>query len=143
MQGCLCCAPQSLRFSAEGILSVEPASPEAAAAHWILPPLSNAHDHARGVKPSSLAAFDLPLEMWLAVMSGTPVADPWLVVANALGRQALGGCGSIMVHYTRPQDPSRIAVELREVVRAATHRGRAHRAGRGAARHQPARLRAG
>jgi cytosine/adenosine deaminase-related metal-dependent hydrolase len=86
---------------------------------WIMPPLANAHDHARGERPTSLGAFDLPLEMWLAVMTGAPVADPWLVVANALGRQALSGCGAIMVHYTRPQDPSRVAEELREVALAA------------------------
>ena len=119
MWGCLCCEPQTLGFSAQAITQATAIAPEAAAAHWIMPPLANAHDHARGVKPTALAAFDLPLEMWLAVMSGTPVADPWLVVANALGRQALSGCGSIMVHYTRPQDPARIAFELREVTRAA------------------------
>jgi cytosine/adenosine deaminase-related metal-dependent hydrolase len=113
--GCLCCAGQRLDFAAE----VTGVAASDAAAQWIIPPLSNAHDHARGVRPSSLAAFDLPLEMWLAVMSGAPVADPWLVVANALGRQALGGCGAIMVHYTRPQDPARVAAELREVARAA------------------------
>lgn len=115
--GCLCCAPERLGFTAEGIASVSPL--EASPRHWIMPPLANAHDHARGVRPTSLGAFDLPLEMWLAVMSGAPVADPWLVVATALARQARSGCGAIMVHYTRPQDPTRVAVELREVARAA------------------------
>jgi cytosine/adenosine deaminase-related metal-dependent hydrolase len=114
---CLCCGPRRLGFDTAGITCDEP--DKAAPAHWILPPLANAHDHARGVRPTSLAAFDLPLEMWLAVMTGSPVADPWLVVANALGRQALSGCGAIMVHYTRPQDPSRVASELRQVARAA------------------------
>jgi cytosine/adenosine deaminase-related metal-dependent hydrolase len=115
--GCLCCGTRRLGFDATGITADAPA--EGPAAHWILPPLANAHDHARGVRPTSLAAFDLPLEMWLAMMTGSPVADPWLVVANALGRQALSGCGAIMVHYTRPQDPARVAAELREVARAA------------------------
>ncbi|MGX9965520.1 amidohydrolase family protein [Roseomonas sp. F4] len=114
--GCLCCGPRRLGFTASGVTQDAPA---AETGQWIMPPLANAHDHARGVRPTSLAAFDLPLEMWLAVMTGSPVADPWLVVANALGRQALSGCGAIMVHYTRPQDPSRVAAELREVARAA------------------------
>lgn len=117
--GCLCCAPERLGWTAEQIGSRAAVPAEAAAGQWILPPLSNAHDHARGVRPTALGAFDLPLEMWLAVMTGAPVADPWLVVANALGRQALSGCGAIMVHYTRPQDPSRVAEELREVALAA------------------------
>jgi cytosine/adenosine deaminase-related metal-dependent hydrolase len=117
--GCLCCSEERLGWSATGIAAVAPVPAGDARGHWIIPPLSNAHDHARGVRPTSLGAFDLPLEMWLAVMTGAPVADPWLVVANALGRQALGGCGAIMVHYTRPQDPARVAQELREVARAA------------------------
>ncbi|MCR0985584.1 amidohydrolase family protein [Roseomonas populi] len=84
-----------------------------------MPPFANAHDHARGVRPTALGAFDLPLELWLATMTGTPACDPWLVVAAALGRQALGGCGAVMVHYTRPQRPERLEEELRDVVRAA------------------------
>lgn len=117
--GCLCCTAQRIGFAAERVTEAVPVAAEDAAAHWIMPPLANAHDHARGVRPTSLGAFDLPLEMWLAVMTGAPVADPWLVVANALGRQALSGLGAIMVHYTRPQDPARVAAELREVARAA------------------------
>lgn len=117
--GCLCCAPARIGLAAEAIVSADPVAAAAAAGHWIMPPLANAHDHARGVRPSALGAFDLPLEMWLAVMTGAPAADPWLVVANALARQALSGVGAIMVHYTRPQDPARVAQELREVARAA------------------------
>jgi cytosine/adenosine deaminase-related metal-dependent hydrolase len=117
--GCLHCSATRLGFAAEGITASAAVPAAEADAHWIMPPLANAHDHARGVKPISLGAFDLPLEMWLATMTGVPVADPWLVVANALGRQALSGCGAIMVHYTRPQDPARVPHELREVARAA------------------------
>jgi cytosine/adenosine deaminase-related metal-dependent hydrolase len=117
--GCLHCAAQRIGFDARVIAEAAEVPAQDAAAHWIMPPLANGHDHARGVTPVSLGAFDLPLEMWLAVMTGAPVADPWLVVANALGRQALSGCGAVMVHYTRPQDPARVPQELREVARAA------------------------
>lgn len=85
----------------------------------IMPPIANAHDHVRGVRPISLGGFDMPLELWLAYMSNTPRVDPYLVAAAALGRQALGGVGAIMIHYTRPQDRTRVAEELEVVAKAA------------------------
>lgn len=116
--GCAACAPVRLTLRADRIAAVEEAGPEAADS-ILMPPFANAHDHARGVRPTALGAFDLPLELWLATMTGTPACDPFLVVAAALGRQALGGCGAIMVHYTRPQRPDRLEEELRDIVRAA------------------------
>jgi len=89
----------------------------------LMPPLCNAHDHVRGVRPSSIGAFDLPLELWLVYMTAMPVVDPYLVVAAALGRQALGGVGTIMIHYTRPQNPAVLGEELSVVARAATDIG--------------------
>jgi cytosine/adenosine deaminase-related metal-dependent hydrolase len=115
---CAACAPVRLSLRADRIATVEPAGSEAANT-ILMPPFANAHDHARGVRPTALGAFDLPLELWLATMTGTPACDPYLVVAAALGRQALGGCGAIMVHYTRPQRPDRLEEELRHVTRAA------------------------
>ncbi|MBI0537946.1 hypothetical protein D9599_20505 [Roseomonas sp. KE2513] len=115
---CPACTPLRLTLRADHVAATEPAGPEAAA-NILMPPFANAHDHARGIRPTALAAFDLPLEIWLATMTGAPVCDPWLVVAAALGRQALGGCGAIMIHYTRPQNPARLEDELRDVVRAA------------------------
>lgn len=89
----------------------------------LMPPLANAHDHARGVKPSAIGGFDLPLELWLMHMQGLPPVDPYLAAAAALARQARGGVGSIMVHYTRPQDASRVGEELEVVARAASDVG--------------------
>ena len=89
----------------------------------IMPPFSNAHDHVRGVRPISIGAFDLPLELWLLYMTGLPVVDPYLVTAAALGRQALGGVGTIMIHYTRPQNPRALGDELSVVAKAATDIG--------------------
>lgn len=91
--------------------------------HLVMPPLANAHDHARGVRPVSLGAFDLPLELWLLRLTGLPPVDPRLAAAVALGRQARGGLGSIMVHYIRPQYPDRLAHELRTVAEAAREVG--------------------
>jgi cytosine/adenosine deaminase-related metal-dependent hydrolase len=91
--------------------------------HVIMPPFSNAHDHVRGVKPVSVGAFDMPLELWLIYMSKMPPADPYLITAAALGRQVLGGVGSIMIHYTRPQNPENLGSELEIVARAASDIG--------------------
>ena len=89
----------------------------------VMPPLANAHDHVRGVRPISLGAFDLPLELWLLKLTGLPPVDPRLVTAAALGRQARGGLGSIMIHYVRPQYPDRLAHELHTVAAAAREVG--------------------
>ncbi len=85
----------------------------------VMPPLANAHDHVRGVRPISLGAFDLPLELWLLSLTGLPPIDPGLVATAALARQARGGLGSIMVHYVRPQYPDQLAHELGIVATAA------------------------
>jgi 5-methylthioadenosine/S-adenosylhomocysteine deaminase len=85
----------------------------------LMPPFCNAHDHVRGIRPTSIGAFDLPLELWLVYMTGMPVIDPYLIAAAALGRQALGGIGMVMIHYTRPQNPSALADELAVVAKAA------------------------
>jgi cytosine/adenosine deaminase-related metal-dependent hydrolase len=56
-------------------------------------------------------------------MTGLPPVDPYLVAAAALGRQALGGVGTVMIHYTRPQNPRALGEELRVVAKAATDIG--------------------
>jgi cytosine/adenosine deaminase-related metal-dependent hydrolase len=89
----------------------------------VMPPFSNAHDHVRGTRPISIGAFDLPLELWLVYMTKLPPVDPYLVAAAALGRQALGGIGTIMIHYTRPQNPNALGEELEVVAKAATDIG--------------------
>ena len=107
------------QFSAEEVGAEQVSSGEL----LVMPPLANAHDHVRGVRPMSLGAFDLPLELWLLKLTGLPPVDPRLVAAAALGRQARGGLGSIMVHYVRPQYPDRLAHELQTVAAAAREVG--------------------
>lgn len=85
----------------------------------LMAPFANGHDHVRGIRPVALGAFDLPLELWLTAMSNIPPVDPHLVASVALGRQVLGGMGSIMIHYTRPRDPARVVEELETVAKAA------------------------
>ena len=84
-----------------------------------LPALANAHDHGRAVKPVSLGAVEMPLETWLAAMTGAPRLDPYLVGAVAFGRSALGGVASVMCHLTRAQGGMSLVDEARQMARAA------------------------
>lgn len=110
---------RTLEFSAGRISSVGQAGPGEGAGLLAMPALANAHDHARAVKPIALGALELPLELWLAAIVGAPRVDPYLVGAIAFGRSALGGTGSIMCHYVRPQGGMSLVDEAREVARAA------------------------
>ena len=84
-----------------------------------IPALANAHDHARAVKPVALGALELPLELWLAAITGAPRVDPYVIAAVAFARSALGGAGTIMSHYVRPQGGMSLLDEARQVARAA------------------------
>lgn len=88
-------------------------------AYWLMAPFANGHDHVRAIRPAALGGFDLPLELWLTHMTNVPPVDPHLTASLALGRQVLGGIGSIMVHYTRPVDRARVNDELEVVANAA------------------------
>jgi len=120
--GCRCCSDVSLTISEGKISLLQPHSPTHSAAQpstLLMPPFANGHDHLRGVRPISLGAYDLPLELWLTSMTNIPKVDPYLVATTALGRQALGGLGTIMIHYTRPNDANDLPNELDIVARAA------------------------
>lgn len=84
----------------------------------VLPALSNAHDHARVARNSAMGGFDKPLESWLFRLALIPAADPWLCSAVSFGRSALGGVGSIMIHYTRIQGLTDFSTEVGQVVKA-------------------------
>ncbi len=114
-----------LRIDGGRIESVQSMPSPAGALDGLLamPPLANAHDHGRGLRPSAINAIELPLELWASAATGSPRADPYLVAALALGRAALGGAGSVMVHYTRAQGGMSLVDEAAEVCRAAADVG--------------------
>jgi cytosine/adenosine deaminase-related metal-dependent hydrolase len=91
----------------------------AAAPYLALPPLANAHDHLRAIRSVALGGWNLPFELWTLAQAGAPKVDPYVAALVALGRSALGGCGSVMVHYTRPQGGQPIEVEAGSIARAA------------------------
>ncbi|SLN14828.1 amidohydrolase family protein [Roseisalinus antarcticus] len=92
---------------------------ESPASGLVLPPVSNAHDHARVARLSQVNSFDVPLEAWLPYLALIPSVDPYLSSAVAFARSAAGGTGSVMAHYTRVQGLTDFPTEAREVARAA------------------------
>ena len=94
------------------------AAPPPAPRTFIIPAFVNAHDHARPTA-SSFGAVDMPLESWIIRSAfGTP-PDPYLAAASAMARSARAGCGSMMIHYTRPSGTMPLVEEAREIARAA------------------------
>jgi cytosine/adenosine deaminase-related metal-dependent hydrolase len=96
----------------------ENAAPPSAQRSFIIPAFVNAHDHARPTA-SSFGAVSMPLESWIIRSAfGTP-PDPYLAAASALARSARAGCGSMMIHYTRPSGTMPPVDEAKAIARAA------------------------
>jgi|GraSoi2013_100cm_1033763.scaffolds.fasta_scaffold07591_3 cytosine/adenosine deaminase-related metal-dependent hydrolase len=112
-------AARMIRIGDASIAAIEAARPGAAQPLLAMPPLANAHDHARTVRSSSLGASGKPLETWLHYLALVPSIDPYLAAAVSLARSALGGAGVVMVHYTRVQGFTDLPTEAKEVARAA------------------------
>ena len=94
------------------------AAPPSARRSFVIPALVNAHDHARPTA-SSFGAVNMPLESWIIRSAfGTP-PDPYLAAASALARSARAGCGSMMIHYTRPSGTMALVDEAKAIARAA------------------------
>jgi cytosine/adenosine deaminase-related metal-dependent hydrolase len=101
------------------VRAVETTTPREVAPLLALPALINAHDHGRPVRSSSIGAGGRPLEAWLHYLALFPPVDPYLAAIVALGRSALGGVGTVMMHYTRAQGFTDLPTEAIEVARAA------------------------
>lgn len=110
---------QRIDISGVRITNIEKGEPGKGNGLLAMPAPANAHDHARAVKPAALGALELPLELWLAAITGAPRVDPYVIAAVSLGRSALGGQGAVMMHYMRPQGGMSLVEEAREVARAA------------------------
>jgi cytosine/adenosine deaminase-related metal-dependent hydrolase len=112
-------ALRQIRIDGDRISAVGPAAPGQAEALLALPALVNAHDHGRPVRSSSIGGAGKPLEAWLHYLALFPSVDPYLAAVVALSRSALGGVGSVMMHYTRAQGFTDLPTEAAEVARAA------------------------
>jgi 5-methylthioadenosine/S-adenosylhomocysteine deaminase len=98
------------------IADVTPA--EAASDTLILPALSNAHDHGRGLRTVAFGAGDDALEVWIAALGREPATDPYLRAAVAFARMAEAGIATLN-HCHNTADPERLVEEAEAVSRAA------------------------
>jgi cytosine/adenosine deaminase-related metal-dependent hydrolase len=110
---------QAIIISGNSFASIAPASAPSRERLLAMPALVNAHDHGRAVSTSSIGADNKPLESWLHYFALFPSVDPYLAAAVSLANGALGGTGSVMVHYTRVQGLTDVPTEVAEVARAA------------------------
>jgi cytosine/adenosine deaminase-related metal-dependent hydrolase len=99
--------------------AIAPTSAPATDRLLAMPALVNAHDHGRAVRTSSIGADAKPLESWLHYLALFPSVDPYLAGAMTFANSALGGAGTVMVHYTRAQGLTDLPTEAAEVARAA------------------------
>ena len=109
---------QTIAIDGGLIASITPAAP-ATDRLLALPALANAHDHGRAIRTSSIGADARPLESWLHYLALFPSVDPYLAAVMAFANGALGGAGTVMVHYTRAQGLTDLPTEAAEVARAA------------------------
>jgi cytosine/adenosine deaminase-related metal-dependent hydrolase len=93
-------------------------APPPARRTFVIPALVNAHDHARPTA-SSFGAVNMPLESWIIRSAFGTAPDPYLAAASALARSARAGCGSMMIHYTRPSGTLPLIEEAKAIARAA------------------------
>jgi cytosine/adenosine deaminase-related metal-dependent hydrolase len=109
---------QMIAIDGDTIASIEPTSNPSSDPLLVLPALVNAHDHGRAIRTSSIDADAKPLESWLHYLALFPPVDPYLAAAMTFANGALGGAGTVMVHYTRAQGFTDLATEAAEVARA-------------------------
>ena len=109
---------QAITITGGRFSSIEPAAP-APDRLLAMPALVNAHDHGRPVSTSSIGADAKPLESWLHYFALFPSVDAYLAAALTFANSALGGTGTVMVHYTRAQGLTDLPTEAAEVARAA------------------------
>lgn len=89
----------------------------------VMPAITNAHDHARPIRTSSVGGFGKPLELWLHRLALLAPVDPYLATLVPFARAALGGQGGMMVHHVRPMGLTDFVTEARQIARAAADVG--------------------
>jgi cytosine/adenosine deaminase-related metal-dependent hydrolase len=106
----------------ERIASVNPSQASAGDDILIMPALTDAHDHGRGLRTVAFGVQDQPLELWLPMLGREPRVDPYLRAAVAFGHLARSGVAALN-HCHNPQRLSELVEEARGVARAAREVG--------------------
>jgi 5-methylthioadenosine/S-adenosylhomocysteine deaminase len=75
----------------------------------IVPAMSNAHDHGRGLKTTAYGAFDTAVEAWVPATYTIPRLDPYMIAALAFARMARAGITSIVHCHLSAAQASLIA----------------------------------
>src|SRR6202051_614927 len=110
---------QVVTITGDRFSSIEPTSAPGPDRWLAMPALVNAEHHGGGIRTSSIGADAKPLESWLHYLALFPSVDPYLAAALSFANSALGGAGTVMVHYTRAQGLTDLPTEVAEVARAA------------------------
>lgn len=84
----------------------------------VMPALSDAHDHGRGIATLAIGAADQPLETWIPDLARQPRVDPYLYAAVAFARLAESGVAAVN-HCHNTQDGRALLAEAEAVSRAA------------------------
>ena len=96
--------PVLVRMADAAIESVSPvdehAQPNLGRGKLLMPALSDAHDHGRGLRTLAYGVKDQPLESWLPPMRSFPPVDPYLLAAAAFARLVGSGVGAVMQSHT-------------------------------------------
>lgn len=108
----------TVRYDRAGIRTVEASGSEHGSLGLLMPPLSNAHDHGRGLKTIAYGVADRAIETWVSATYTLPPVDPYLIAAAAFARMARSGIGAA-VHCHLARDPATLIDEAHAVRRAA------------------------
>src|SRR3954447_13075562 len=112
-------ADATLQFEGGEIRSVTfgaatPAATEPFPDTLIVPALSNAHDHGRGLKTSAYGAFDTAVEAWVPATYTIPRVDAYALAGLAFARMARAGITSV-VHCHLSADPASLLTAAKAV----------------------------
>lgn len=111
-------AASEVEIQGATISAVRPAAAPQDTETLILPALTDAHDHGRGLSSIAFGALDQPLELWLPLLGLEPRVDAYLRAVVAFAHLARSGVATLN-HCHNPQDLSALVDEAKAVSRAA------------------------
>ncbi len=105
-------AAQDITIDNGAIASVSPGP--AGGGIFAMPALVNCHDHGRSARPSSIGGSGKPLEVMAELCRPVARRRSFLNSLVSCAHSALGGAGTVMMHYTRAQGLTDLPTEAAE-----------------------------